>query len=311
MTCVDSHSVNRHTASPLLSQSDLAEGLIVLSASYPDAQPLANAPGSDAAAHPPTHSPSYRVSVVTVSLNNLRGLEATTASIVNQRVRPYEWWVIDGQSSDGTSQFLAGLSYPELRWISEPDAGIYDAMNKGLDRIRGEYVIFLNSGDAFADPSVLFEIKQALHDAPADLLYGDAIECEGTNRCYKPAHSHRRISYSLFTHHQAMVYRVASIAELRYDLSFRMAADWAFTARFLQTQPIVSYLPRPLCLFARGGFSQSPEARSLALAEHVRIHREVLGTPKIAAFFLIEAKRLVNAWRTRFPKLYDAVRMHR
>ena len=254
------------------------------------------------------------ISVITVCYNNLHGLQRTADSILAQTTPPVSWLVVDGGSVDGTRDYLSNLDVPYLSFISEPDDGLYDAMNKGLDRIGPEdagYVIFMNSGDAFADVETLKILTEALEEDPVDLIYGDAIEFDGEARHYKVALSHQRVWYSMFTHHQAMAYRRTAIGPLRYDLSFKMAADWALTAQLLKSGASAKYLPKALCLFERGGFSQSPEKRKLGQREHVRIHREVLRSPPLLGELSIFAKQFVNAVRAKFPGVYDRVRMRK
>ena len=255
-----------------------------------------------------------QISVITICYNNLHGLRRTADSILAQTTPPVSWLVVDGGSVDGTRDYLAKLDVPYLSFISEPDDGLYDAMNKGLDRIGledADYVIFMNSGDAFADVETLRTLVEALQEDPVDLIYGDAIEFDGEARHYKAALGHQRVWYSMFTHHQAMAYSRSAIGPLRYDLSFKMAADWAFTAQLLKSGARARYLPTALCLFERGGFSQSPDKRALGRREHVRIHREVLHSPPMLGELSIFVKQGVNVVRSRFPRLYDFVRMRK
>jgi putative colanic acid biosynthesis glycosyltransferase len=225
-------------------------------------------------------------SIITVTRNNLDGLKATAHSVKAQSSSDYEWLVIDGNSDDGSKEYLASLNssplwgedkgeghknensnkdssapHPtlsprgrRLNFISEPDAGIYDAMNKGLARAKGDYLIFLNAGDVFASEEILSEIKIALekNDIRPGFIYGDSIE----NGHPKIARSHRKIMQGLFTHHQAMFYRREDIGKLRYDTSYEIAADYDFTCRFLAKNTGAFYIPLPICIFETGGISQ-------------------------------------------------------
>jgi len=191
-------------------------------------------------------------SIVTVTCNNLNGLKRTATSVRGQTSRDYEWIVVDGGSDDGTVEYLAGT---DARWISEPDRGIYDAMNKGIDRASGNCLLFLNAGDELAAPDVL----ERLSRIEADFIYGDALE-NGFCKLARPAAS---IAYGMFTHHQAMVYRRALIGNLRYDLKYKIAADYKFTLLFLQKARETACADFPVCLFESGGVSQ----------RHVRVGR--------------------------------------
>ena len=188
-----------------------------------------------------------RYSIITVTKDNLVGLKKTHTSVQSQTYTDYEWIVIDGGSKDGTRTFLKTT---QADWISEPDEGLYDAMNKGIDKAKGEYIIFMNAGDQFADSKVLNELSQ--YDA--DFIYGDALE--GESRHYKKAKSHTNMACGMFTHHQAMVYNRRALGATRYDLQYTVAADYDLTVRVLKNLRNVVYAPNPLCIFETGGLSQ-------------------------------------------------------
>ena len=90
-----------------------------------------------------------KLSIITVNLNNLEGLKKTYESVVCQTFTDYEWLVIDGGSTDGSREFIEEHQDKFAYWCSEPDKGIYNAMNKGIVRAKGEYLNFMNSGDYF------------------------------------------------------------------------------------------------------------------------------------------------------------------
>ena len=112
-------------------------------------------------------------SVITVCRNNLNELILTHASLSGQNCPDYEWIVIDGGSTDGTKEWLEGNHDP-ARWISENDAGIYDAMNKGAAMANGDYLVFMNSGDEFYDPNVLSKIELVIRESSSTAATGKA-----------------------------------------------------------------------------------------------------------------------------------------
>jgi len=127
-----------------------------------------------------------RISIVTVCLNDLRGLKSTFQSVREQTLPPHQWIVADGQSSDGTQDWLASLDWPILTWSSGKDGGIYQGMNKGLAQVDADYVLFLNSGDVFSGPDVLDAVAlflRGLPERPA-LLYGDCFEVDTQGGAY-------------------------------------------------------------------------------------------------------------------------------
>lgn len=185
-------------------------------------------------------------SIITVTKDNLGGFLATRKSVEAQSFKGYEWIVIDGNSSDGTKEFLP----PDA--VSEADSGIYDAMNKGIDRARGDYILFLNAGDTLADADILRTVSKAIEAHAPDFIYGDALE----GGFYKKARPHTKIDWGMFTHHQAMIYRREMIGALRYDDTVTIAADYGFTFRFLKGAQNIHYIPCAICIFEEGGVSQ-------------------------------------------------------
>jgi glycosyltransferase involved in cell wall biosynthesis len=113
------------------------------------------------------------ISIITINLNDLKGLQKTFHSIQNQCYSDFEHLVIDGDSDDGSKEFIKANSHKISFSSSEPDRGVYDAMNKGISRSRGSYLLFLNSGDSFLNENSL----QILLDSSngEDLIYGDLI----------------------------------------------------------------------------------------------------------------------------------------
>lgn len=97
----------------------------------------------------------YKFSIITINLNNVAGLERTIKSVFNQTYKDFEYIIIDGGSKDGSAELISSNSNQLTYWISEPDKGIYQAMNKGIQKASGEYLLFLNSGDFLVNPRVL------------------------------------------------------------------------------------------------------------------------------------------------------------
>ncbi len=220
----------------------------------------------------------------------------------------FEWIVVDGGSSDGSPEFLGGLKKPNFSFVSEPDRGIYDAMNKGIRLARGQYCIFMNAGDRFAEDDVLARVDAVLGDRSPHIVYGDAIEYSGEERWFKAARNPNKNFYSMFTHHQAIFYRT-DLVRGGYDLSYRFSCDWAMTARILAAPGCVALkFPGPVCQFERGGVSQSDDHRVLIDHEHWRICREESKLNPLSTLFFWRVKRGFNSFRRRFPRSYDYLR---
>ncbi len=214
-------------------------------------------------------------SVITVVRNDLPGLIKTGESLAVQCAGDFEWVVIDGNSNDGTEHFARDHTAHYLSFSSEPDAGLYDAMNKGLERARGKYVVFLNAGDVFATSDTLNRVREYLKHADLDLLYGDSLEIHGgVRRLYKAAKGHERVSYGMFACHQSMYFRRAFIGALRYDSTLRVAGDYLFAACVLRQSPRIRYMPEALCVFDLRGISS--QRKRWGRVENWAVQRDAL-----------------------------------
>lgn len=253
-------------------------------------------------------------SIISVTWRDLDGLKATAASVDAQVYRDFEWIVVDGDSDDGTSEWLSNQNRPNCRWTSQPDAGIFDAMNKGLDRSRGRYVIFMNSGDLFSSSETLGVVAAAIAKLcpPPDLVYGDAIDLQSDGReLYRRARRPGWIRYGMFASHQATYFRRDHCRELRHALEFPTSGDYAFIAAFLsgttESGPArCLYVPQPLCRFLLGGTHFTGRLR--AMREDYRIRRDVMHMPAYLACGLYVAHRAHHFLKLTVPALTRRMR---
>lgn len=244
-------------------------------------------------------------SIVTVTLNNFPGLEATWKSLQKQSCRNFEWIVIDGGSKDYTASFLQRTN---AHWVSEKDDGIYDAMNKGLDRASGDYILFLNAGDKLTNPYTLDMLHTIAAKNP-DFIYGDSYESDGQSKHYKPARANAKIARGMFTHHQSMLYKREVIGDTRFDTKYKIAADYDFTVRFLKNAKAIFYAPVPLCIFESGGISQQ-NAKTGRREEFLIRRREKL-KPLTSAALTYGAQSLAQNLKTFTPNFYWSLKSSR
>ncbi len=234
-------------------------------------------------------------SIITITRNHVKGLQNTHQSILDQSCADYEWIVIDGASNDTTTEFLRATN---ANWLSEDDNGIYDAMNKGIKRANGHYIIFMNAGDVFNDKDVLEKIlPKTLNKTP--LIYGDSFE----GGHYKSARPAAKLKLGLFTHHQAIFYARDELQNLRYDTKYKIAADYDFTARFLMNNNFkAEHIALPICIFEEGGISQ--QHMTLARHEQFRIRKNLKICTAIenAAIYLYQSATALL--RKHLPDLY-------
>jgi putative colanic acid biosynthesis glycosyltransferase len=250
-------------------------------------------------------------SVVTIAFNDLAGLQETHASIAAQTSTDFEWIVIDGGSNDGTVEYLRTLDLPNCRWSSEPDLGLYDAMNKGLDRAVGEYVIFMNSGDRFCTGEVLAHISTLLTEGRDrwDLLFGDAFEqTAGGKLLLKRARGVSTINYGMFTHHQAMLYRIAAVRNMHYNRRFVIAADYEFTCRLLKAGGESLYVGFPVSVNKRAGLSEQKAATGRR--ENLIVQKQTLRLSLIRRVCNYTLFLISSLVRAHMRGLYDRVRFH-
>jgi putative colanic acid biosynthesis glycosyltransferase len=238
-------------------------------------------------------------SVITVTLNNLEGLRRTAASLEAQGCRDYEWIVVDGGSNDGTREYLQTT---QAIWASEPDGGIYDAMNKGMAEARSGYLLFLNAGDTLASPDILQKIADVLKNDAPDMVYGDAIEAGAV----KKARSFRRAAYGMFTHHQAMFYRRGAAIGIRYDTRLKIAADYKFTLEILMQRGGALYTPEPLCVFESGGVSQLQA--ETGRREQFLVRRELRLTGPVRNRLIYAGQAAIWLLRQKYPSIYWKLR---
>ncbi|MGM9812679.1 MAG: glycosyltransferase family 2 protein [Muribaculaceae bacterium] len=208
------------------------------------------------------------LTIATVTYNAEEVIGRTIESIRRQTCSDFEWLVVDGASKDGTMEAVRSSGIEPLRWVSERDGGLYDAMNKALDRAQGEYIVFLNAGDAFAADDVVERIVKAAQGLP-DVIYGqtrlvDAEQHElGNRHLTAPRHlTLQSFARGMVVCHQAFVPR-RSIAG-HYDLQYRLSADYEWCLRCLKASHRNVYLgDEPMVDYLVDGLSAKHRASSL------------------------------------------------
>lgn len=248
------------------------------------------------------------LSIITVCLNNRAGLTQTAQTIASQVSRDYQWVVIDGGSTDGTrgiiNQFLPLVDY----WVSERDNGPYDAMNKGMDQAKGQYILFMNSGDQLAAPDTIARISNAVkHYNHPDLLYGDSLEMTVSGEhLFKQARSHRTAWYGMFAHHQSILYRRKSVSSIRYRVEYPIGADYAFTLEALRQANGIARLSFAVSIFKHGGLSF--EHARQGRIDQWNIRRVILNMGLFRRVSISSLQIGASISRRFLPKVYAALR---
>ncbi len=194
------------------------------------------------------------ITAVTVTRNDAAALEQTIASVWQQDYTNLSHLIVDGQSTDETVVLLKRHQREKLRWISEPDDGIYDAMNKGVRLSAGHWVIFLNAGDTFHRADVVSEIfdRQRCH---ADLIYGDTIFIDGDQSELIRAREPEFLWQAMIFNHNSLFTRRSVLLEHPFEAQYRIVADSEFVIWALQSGKTFHNSGITVNTYRRGGFS--------------------------------------------------------
>ncbi|MBD2700688.1 glycosyltransferase [Spirosoma sp. BT702] len=172
-----------------------------------------------------------KLSIITINYNNAEGLKKTIDSVVNQSSPDFEYIVIDGGSTDGSDEIIRTYQDKLAYWISEPDRGIYHAMNKGIRQANGEFCQFLNSGDYLVSPDVTEQMLRGLPNC--SIAYGNEVRQINGKRLVERGYSGRQITLmdmyrSTISHSSAYIKRSLFEQYGLYDESLKIVSDWKF-----------------------------------------------------------------------------------
>ncbi|WP_037348652.1 glycosyltransferase family 2 protein [Sediminibacter sp. Hel_I_10] len=214
------------------------------------------------------------ISIVTINYNNLEGLKKTMTSVLEQSYQDLEYIVIDGGSDDGSAAYIEKHQEKLSFWISEADAGIYNAMNKGIAKTSGDYIFFLNSGDLLYDGSV---IQTFVSSNPVeDIVYGH-LEIQKEHRSWIKTYP-KVLMFSYFIkdslpHSGAGFFKKSCFVEELsfYDINLKIMADWKWSVIALfkkgYSYRLIDYV---IGIFEYGhGISSLPENRKLLKNERM------------------------------------------
>lgn len=219
-------------------------------------------------------------SIITVTFNAATTLPFTLASVKEQTYGgAIDYIVMDGGSRDGTPDIARASGIEGMTVVSEPDEGLYDAMNKALDRAVGDYVVFLNAGDAFHSPDVLARYAEAIeaNDRPG-IVYGQTVLVDAQRRPAGCRHltAPEKLTYASFADgmlvcHQAMA--VLRRITAPYDTRYRFSADYEWCLRCLQHSRRNVYIgAEPVIDYLNEGVTTRNEFRSLGERFRIMCH---------------------------------------
>jgi glycosyltransferase involved in cell wall biosynthesis len=232
------------------------------------------------------HTNTKKLSVITVTYNAEHTLERTLKSVREQTYPAIEHIIVDGNSNDGTVALIHRYENERLKWISEPDKGLYDAMNKGIKMATGDYLCFLNAGDTFYDTDTVQKIFASSDENHSpDILYGETAIVDDNGRFLhmRRLQAPKNLTWKSFKHgmvvcHQAFIVKRELVEP--YDLSYRFSADFDWCIRMMKKAKNIYNTDLILVDYLNTGMTTAN--RKASLRERYRIMEKHYG--KVSTF---------------------------
>ncbi|MBO4266284.1 MAG: glycosyltransferase [Lachnospiraceae bacterium] len=241
-----------------------------------------------------------KISVVTVCYNEKNTIRETVESVLAQKYDDYEYIIMDGASTDGTLDIIKEYAdNPKMKYMSEPDTGLFNAMNKSLTLVSGQYVIFMNSGDLFLDENVLADVAPYLRE---DIVYGDVLRRtkEGSYiQKYKGTHWERirMMLCGLAFCHQTQFTKTEVMKRYGFREDHKITADFDFVVRALSDKRSFKHVDRVICSFDHDGGISADKSNYLQMVrEDDSSIRECF---PLLYYVTIIPKRLFRLWFRR------------
>lgn len=223
-----------------------------------------------------------KITVITVTYNAASTIEDTIRSVISQDYSNIDYVIVDGASEDGTGAIIGDYADRDsrIRYVSEPDNGLYDAMNKGIRMAEGDYIYFLNSGDRFHDSRVICDIAGSLKKG-ADIVYGNIVYMnpDGSEAVRKYSQFCSSLFYYLLgdcINHQAMFASKRCFSDSAFDTSYRISADREWMIRQKKAGMKYMAVDRLICCYSLDGSSISVRNEKLTWKENSMIIRKHL-----------------------------------
>ena len=216
-----------------------------------------------------------KFSIITVTYNDLSNLKITLESVKKQNFHDYEYIVIDGGSNDGTIEYFEQISNNDchLKFFSEPDKGIYDAMNKGASKALGDYIIFLGAADTFYSDNILAEVDNILNKIDVDVLYGKVIFSSGEKKgnIFGGKVNFYGTLLDKYVAHQSVFAKRQLLIRFPFDLNYTFLADQDFMLNVKDKKYKMKYINKVISLYDGMGFSSDSDSRINILNERIKL----------------------------------------
>lgn len=216
-----------------------------------------------------------KLSIITINYNNFEGLKKTIESVVNQTWQEFEYIIIDGGSNDGSAAYIESQSEHIDYWVSEPDQGVYYAMNKGIEVVRGEYLLFLNSGDILNNDNVLFALKKSLL-LDRDIVYGDLWIVDEKGKEFRNRYpdfiDFSFLKQTSLGHPSTVIKKELFQTYGLYRTDLKIVSDWAFFVKVLGRHKVSHCKVDPIiATFYEGGLSTATIYQQQHLEERKKV----------------------------------------
>ena len=271
-----------------------------------------------------------KISVITVCKNPGEGIKKTVESVISQTYADIEYIIVDGASTDGTVEYLESINSPDpsinsgppslskregqgvsLKFLSESDSGIYNAMNKGINLATGEYLLFLNAGDYFFQNDVISEVTEMIEKdgRKNEIYFGNIItEDQKTGKKYEVPERLKKVSalrlfFWSIPHPAAFIKKDLLKKVGGYDESFKISGDYDFFVKvFYLERSSFKHIPLTISVFQTGGISSDEKNKEIINNENSGIIRKYYG---LTARLIHDCKPLLVISRV-FYKIYSS-----
>jgi len=223
------------------------------------------------------------ITVITVVYNARELLEETILSVLNQTYSNIEYIIVDGGSTDGTLDVIKKYQDKITKYISEPDQGIYDAMNKGIALAKGQWLSFMNAGDRFCSNDVLHKVFENEFSQDISVVYGNTDIGHKILK-YNPKLNLRDMALGMVLCHQSTFYRLNKV--IKYNLKYKICADQDFTMQYFKHGKKSKYLDITVSKYDLDGISS--QNLNKILKEKLRINKSyrLSYTPVIKSYVI-------------------------
>ena len=258
------------------------------------------------------------LSIITINRNNAVGLEKTMRSVVSQTFKEFEYIVVDGASTDGSVDVIRKLEseFAHLKWVSEPDSGIYNAMNKGIKMSSGDYVMILNSSDTIASPTVIKDMMDVLEKCKdVKILLGNIIKGEkkhaknGTGQLQKVDSSMFTFYRGTIPHDAAFISKDVFKKYGYYDENMKICSDWKLFLNAIALGDVIPmHVDVDMVIFDMSGISETKENVALINNERRTYLKEIIHPSILKDYDQYASDISIMKRLHRYPFIFSVVR---